>query len=240
MGDDRGFGRIDAVRVWQRLADARINYAVDEVRGPTWNFDTHRRVLGAEEPGSQEPDGAWEQACVLVRDYQFSPPEIVRALYEPAAPLLGRDMLLEARFHGIHFYFGVRVTELVDETRNDGTRRWGWAYETLDGHLEQGKVTYEVVKHPDTGMVEFMVSSYSRPAPCLDRVTALGWQVFGRRTQLRFYRRCGERLQAFVEAGRRGDSAQLAPPRVGRLVIAPADAKIHRLDRLAIHRIAPG
>jgi hypothetical protein len=48
-------------------------------------------------------------------------------------------MLLKARFHGMHFYCGVRVTEVVDKTRKKDDRLWGWAYETLQGHLEHGR-----------------------------------------------------------------------------------------------------
>ena len=233
------FGRLDAARAWTDLADARINYSVDEVRRPSWNIDTHRYALPAERPGPPEREGSWEHACALVRHYEFSPPELVRALYDPAAPLLGRDMLLEARFHGMHFYCGVRVTEVVDETRENGDRVWGWAYETLAGHLERGKVTYEVVKHQGTGEVEFVASSHSQIAPTLDPITLLGWRMFGRRTQLRFYRRCGERLRGFVEAALRGYVPQFGPPiAVDHLVFAPSDAKIHRLDALAIHRVA--
>jgi uncharacterized protein (UPF0548 family) len=235
------FGRLDTARVWRDLADADINYSVDEVRRPAWNIDTHRCDLPAERPGAPEPGGSWELACRLVRDYEFSPPEIVRAVYDPATPLLGRNMLLEARFHLMHFYCGVRITAVVDETRDNGDRSWGWAYETLDGHLERGKVTYEVVKHRRSGAVEFVVSSYSQGAPTLGRVTLLGWKLFGRRTQLRFYRRCGERLRSFVEARLRGEEAPSGPrPRVGRLVCAPTDAVVHRWDALALHRVAPG
>lgn len=235
------FGRLDAARVWRDLADARVNYSVDEVRRPDWHIDIHRNELPAERPGAPEPAGSWERACRLVRDYEFSPPEIVRALYDPDAPLLGRNMLLEARFRGLHFYCGVRVTEVVDQSRENGDRVWGWAYETLDGHLERGKVTYEVVKHRDTGRVEFVASSYSQGAPTLGRITSLGWRMFGRHMQLRFYRRCGERLRAFVEAGLRGEEVLASPPiRVEHLVFAPSDAKIRRLDTLAIHLVDPG
>jgi uncharacterized protein (UPF0548 family) len=235
------FGRLDAVRAWRDLAAAEVNYSVSEVRRPTWNIDTHRHRLPAERPGPPEPDGSWEQACRLVRDYEFSPPEIVRALYDPAAPLLGRDMLLEARWHGMHFYCGVRVTEIIDRTRDDGARIWGWAYETLEGHLERGKVTYQVIKHPGTGQVEFVADSYSQGAPSLGRVTFLGWRLFGRRTQLRFYRRCGERLRKFTEAALRGETVPSGPPtRVGHLVSAPSDTAVSRLDSLAIHRVGPG
>ncbi|MEV5175372.1 DUF1990 family protein [Streptomyces flaveolus] len=235
------FGRLDATQVWRDLADARVNYSADEVRRPAWNIDVHRTALAKERPGPPEPGGPWEQACRLVRDYEFSPPEIVRALYDPASPLLGRDMLLEARFHGIHFYCGVRVTEVVDETREGTGRVWGWAYETLEGHLERGQATYEVVKRQDTGEVSFVVTCHSQGAPTLDRVTSLGWRLFGRRTQLRFYRRCAARLRLFVEAALRGqDPLPGPPPAYGRLVCAPSDARTHRLDALALHRVTPG
>ncbi|MEU6773257.1 DUF1990 family protein [Streptomyces sp. NPDC046759] len=239
MGD-LVFGRLDAARLWQGLAAARVNYSVEEVRRPAWNIDAYRTALPPERPGPPEPGGCFEHACRLVRDYEFSPPEIVRALYDPDAPLLGRDMLLEARFHGMHFYCGVRVTEVVDEARDAADRVWGWAYETLEGHLERGKVTYEVVKHQETGQVEFLVSCHSQGAPTLDRITVLGWRLFGRRTQLRFYRRCSERMQRFVGSALRGEHCPSGPPqRVGHLVCAPSDAKVRRLDALAIHRVAP-
>ncbi|MFE3165333.1 DUF1990 family protein [Streptomyces sp. NPDC059224] len=234
---DRVFGRVDAARVLRDLADARVNYAVEEVRRPAWNIDTYGAALPAEGPGLPDPGGTWERACRFVRDYEFSPPRIVRAVYDPEQPLLGRDMLLEARFYGLHFYCGVRVTEVVDRWSGDA-RVWGWAYETLEGHLERGKVAYEVVKRCDTGEVSFVVSCYSQGSPALGRVVRLGWQLFGRPTQSRFYRECIARLQRFVE------SAPDQPPgrstRTGQLVWAPSDARAYRLDALAIHRVAPG
>ncbi len=81
----------------------------------------------------------------LVREYEFSDPRIIRALSRPDDEMLGRDVLLEGRFLALRFLMGVRVTEVVDETR-DGERIWAWGYQTLDGHLEQGKLVYEVVK----------------------------------------------------------------------------------------------
>ncbi|MEU3345219.1 DUF1990 family protein [Streptomyces sp. NPDC006700] len=235
------FGRLDAAQVWRTLAKSPVNYSADEVRRPYWNIDTYRIALPMERPGAPEPGGPWEHGCRLVRDYEFSPPEIVRALYDPAAPLLGRNMLLEARFHGMHFYCGVRVTEVVNDRRNNTERTWGWAYETLEGHLERGKVTYEVVKQENTGQVQFVISCHSQGAPTLDRITLLGWRLFGRRTQLRFYRRCGERLRDFVEAALNGERPGPGPPPgVGHLVCAPSDAKTRRLDALAIRRVAPG
>jgi uncharacterized protein (UPF0548 family) len=239
--DEFVFGRLDALRTWKALESASVNYSADEVRGPDWHIDAYRVPLPAEATGAPEPDGSWEHACRLVRDYEFSPPEIVRALYAPQSPLLGRNMLLEARFHGMHFYCGVRVTEVVDVAGDDAERSWGFAYETLEGHLERGKVTYEVVKQQDTGAVHFVISCHSQADPALDRVTRLGWRLFGRRTQLRFYRRCGRRLQRFVEASlRRETPLPGRAARVGHLVCAPSDARMRRSDALAVHRVSPG
>ncbi|WP_415654125.1 DUF1990 family protein [Saccharomonospora xinjiangensis] len=241
LAENRVFGRLDVVRAWADLAEAGVNYSQAEVRRPGWNIDTHRSGLPGERPGVPEPGGPWELACALVRDYDFTPPEIVRAVYDPRGPLLGRNLLLQARFHLMHFYCGVRITEVLDESRDNGDRVWGWAYETLDGHLERGKVTYEVIKHQRSGEVEFVASSYSQGAPTLDRVTFLGWRLFGRRTQLRFYRRCGERLREFVSAQSRGEEIFPGPRlRAGHLVCAPKDATPHRWDALALHRVAPG
>lgn len=240
MGD-LVFGRLDAVGAWTGLASSPVNYSTDEVHGPEWHIDTYRVPLPAEGAGAPEAAGSWAHACRLVRDYEFSPPEIIRALYEPDTPLLGRNMLLEARFHGLHFYCGVRVTEVVDRSLDGAERAWGFAYETLEGHLERGKVTYEVVKQQETGAVHFVISCHSRAEPNLDRITLLGWRLFGRRTQVRFYHRCGERLQHFVTAALRGEAPRLGQrSRIAHLVCAPSDAKARLSDALAIHRVAPG
>jgi len=50
-----------------------------------------------------------------LRDYEFADPRIVRAVYHAGDPLEGRDMLLEVRFWGLRFRFGVRVSGIIDE-----------------------------------------------------------------------------------------------------------------------------
>ena len=73
--------------------------------------------------------------------------------------LAGRYMLLEGRFFGLRFYLGVRITRVTDETRDgySGERVWGWSYQTLQGHLEQGRLSYEVIKNLASGQVTFRV-----------------------------------------------------------------------------------
>ena len=137
-----------------------------------------------------------------MRDYEFADPAIVRAVYAEDSPFETRDMLLEGRFHGLRFHFGVRVGGLVDEeTAVDGrpVRRWGWNYRTLQGHLEMGQMDYEVRKWLDSGEVEFRIHAFSRPAHIPNRSSGSA-SVFGRRVQRRFARHACLRMARLTAA----------------------------------------
>ena len=147
-------------------------------------------VLGREEPGEIEPGGLAEKAAALVASYEFADPAILRAVYRTPSDLVGRNMLLVGRFLLLRFAMGVRVTESHDDVR-DGEHRIGWSYQTLEGHLEQGKLTWEVAKDLASGEVESRIRAFSRRAPLRNPVVAFGFRFFGRRTQTRFYdKRC--------------------------------------------------
>ena len=239
---DRLLGNIDYVTALAELRNREINYDASEVHPTDWNFDVHRSPVGRERPGPPEPHAVWETARDLVRDYEFTPPELVRAVYHRQDPLLGRNLLLEARFSALRFYMGVRITALVDETRHQQEKVWGWAYQTLDHHLERGKVTYEVVKHLDSGQVEFVASCHSQRSPTLGPILRLGWLLFGRRAQLRFYRRCGQRLHELVQASLTSTpipSAARSPLKIDDLVLVPSGVEPHPLDRFAIRQHNP-
>jgi hypothetical protein len=123
--------------------------------------------------------------------YEFADPSIVRAFYDPDEPLEGRTMLLELRFRGLlRFHVGTRVAEVYDEERcRDGRRAriWGWAYRTLEGHLEKGEMDWQVWKWLDSGEVQFRIHAYSRQAADPNPIVRLGFRLFGRREQLAFF-----------------------------------------------------
>lgn len=217
-------GSVDDHAALDDLRDRDVNYRPEELRRPGWHRDRHQVRLPDEAPGAPEPDGSWEQARRLIEMYEVPVPSVIRGLYHADAPLRGRDILLEGRFHGLRFYMGVRITEIVDEVRDDRVRAWGWTYETLQGHLERGRMTYEVVKHLDSGRVEFVIHGVSQGAPTLGPVVRLGWRVFGRPTQLRFYRMCGERVRRIVGDVVPGRRPLPSPVVVDGLVRAPSDA----------------
>jgi uncharacterized protein (UPF0548 family) len=209
------------------IAGRELNYDPTTAGGHGWHHDRLRHTLAVEDPGEPEPGGPWEIACALVRDYEFSDRHIMSAMFHAGAPLLGRDMLLEGRFLVLRLPMGVRVDAEIDETREraDGAaeRVWGWSYRTLEHHLERGRLVYEVVKNTTTGRVEFVITGVSARAAIRNPVLAVGFTVFGRVTQRRFYRaiarRLADRVRAVLEGGDRPVPDPVGP---GDVVRAPS------------------
>ena len=212
----RSPGNPEVRRVLDQLHDKGLNFDLED-RDGDWLADDYCQPLPPEPPGPPVPGGSWEVAQRLMRDYEFADPSIVRAVYHPDRPLEERDMLLEVRFYGLRFRFGVRVGGVVDETRDvDGrkVRVWGWNYRTLQGHLEMGQMDYEVWKWPDTGEVEFHTCRFSRRARAGNAVVRLGVRAFGRRQQVKFARRACERMARLTAAELEGAGRDAGLPRV--------------------------
>jgi uncharacterized protein (UPF0548 family) len=175
-----------------------------------WHHDDRRQPLPPEPPGEPVPGGSFERARALMRDYAFAEGSAVHAIFEADAPLEGRDMLLIGRFVGFDFRLGVRVGEVVDETRaEDGrpVRVWGWNYRTLRGHLERGQMSYEVWKWLDTGAVECRIAAVSHRARVGNPLVRIGFALLGRREQLKFYRHTCEVMAAKTAAAPAGARA---------------------------------
>ena len=208
-----------------------------------WHVDSGATLIGQEPPGDPVPGGSWEMACLLVSQYEFADDRILRAVYRSDQDLLGRDMLLEGRFYGLRFYFGVRVTGVFDETRDTGRgqeRVWGWSYQTLRGHLEQGRISFEVIKNLTTGQVAFRITGYSRAAHIQDPLVRFGFRLFGRWMQQRYYAAVQRRLYDLIQRAEQGTPLPEPAVRSGGLVLAPAAARPRPLDRLAVSWLHPG
>lgn len=232
----------DLAAAVDELRHRRINY--DEAQAPPfvvdgWHQDRRVLVLGREAPGEPEPGGLVERAGVLVDSYECSDPEILRAAFRHPGELVGRDMLLEGRFLVLRFLIGVRITASHDEVRdgpNGPERVIGWTYQTLHGHLEQGRLTYEVAKDLATGDVEFRIIAYSRRAPIPNPVLRLGFRLFGRRTQLQFYRHALLRLHRLMHAPAPGPPA----PGPDGIVRAPSGVEAGGFERWTMRFVHPG
>jgi hypothetical protein len=220
----------DREQLLRELRDRPTNFDVSDLPAATtdpWHVDDYCHELPAEPPGEPVAGGTWEIAKRLMADYEFADPSMVRAAYDPEAPLLGRDMLLEIRFFAIHVFVGVRVSEIFDEVRETDGRRarvWGWAYQTLEGHLERGQMDYQLWKWLDTGEIEYRIHAVSELLEDVGNpFVRLGFRLVGRREQVLFARRCGERMERLVRAQlEHGEAAHPTPAGEGGVVVSPS------------------
>ena len=173
------------------------------------------------------PDGPWAIACALVHDYEFADRHIMSALFHSTAPLEGPRHAARGALPRAALPDGRAGRPVVDETREraDGTseRAWGWSYQTLGHHLERGRLVYEVVKNTTTGRVEFVITGVSSRANIPNPVIAVGFGVFGRVTQRRFYRAAARKLEERVRHVLQGGDRPVPDPvGPGDVVRAPS------------------
>jgi uncharacterized protein (UPF0548 family) len=154
-----------------------------------WHYDALSQPL---------PRGSWEVARRLIEEYRMADPAIVRAAWDPSAPLLGREMRLQLRLYRVlSVRVGVRVTRVWDDDRivdARAARVFGYEYATLPGHVEHGRMDYEVIEWRDDDAVEFRLHARSRPSGEGPLWVRFGFRIFGRREQVRFYFRCCDRM----------------------------------------------
>ena len=194
-------------RMLAALAQRAVNFDAGRTGTYTpengWHVDDMVEPLPPEPSGPPIDGGSWQVARRLMVDYQLADPAAVRAVYLEDEPLAGRDMLLKIRFLGLRIDVGVRVGEVYEEEREvDGrpAQIFGWSYRTLEGHFEQGQMSYEVWKWLDTGDVAFRLHAHSKPAEHGPPLLGLGFRLIGRVPQLRFYRGVCRRARRLTEA----------------------------------------
>lgn len=206
---ERRRGRADG-RAAARLAELAgrpVNFAAGDFDAlaaePGWRVDDMVEPLPHEGSGPPVEGGSWRVARRIMDSYQLADPAVVRAFYDPEAPMPDRDMLLKIRYAGFPIWVGVRIGEVYEETPTvDGrpVRVFGWSYRTLEGHFEQGQMHYELWKWLDSGDVEFHLRAVSRAAERGPWLPRTGFRLIGRIHQLRFYRQVCRRAKRLTEA----------------------------------------
>jgi uncharacterized protein (UPF0548 family) len=173
-----------------------------------WTVDGSHDRLGLERIGPPEPDGLFERARQGVLNYDFSDPTIVEGHFDPDAPALGRDMLLELKVLGFHFLGGCRVTGIRDETQG-GVTSFGFRYDTLAGHLERGFEWFLLTKDHDSGEVHFRIEAHWQLGDFPNWWSRVGFKLIGEHYRHRWRVRAPDRLRRLA---RRPTSQPIAEP----------------------------
>jgi uncharacterized protein (UPF0548 family) len=167
-----------------------------------WRIDSYVQELPSESPGEPAPQGSFETARQIIRNYEFPDPNLITGIFVPDSPLENRVMVLRARFLFFTFFFGVKVGSVIDEIRQDPekgqARVWGWSYRTLEGHFEMGEITFSLWKFLDTGEVQFRINAYSKVTAIPNIFYRIGFRLFGRGLQVRFARTAMARVDQLV------------------------------------------
>lgn len=177
-----------------------------------WSRHYSRATIARESAGPPLPDGPFARAWEHVGRYNFSDPRIVRAHFDPAAPLDGRVMLVEVLILGLRYLNPVRVSR-VREFSDAGHSMRGFRYDTLEGHFERGLEWFMLTKDHQTGDVEFTVHAGWRGGQLPNWWSRLGFRLLARRYQRAWHRLAHTRLRGLV-----GSVGMARLPRGSRLV----------------------
>jgi uncharacterized protein (UPF0548 family) len=93
---------------------------------------------------------------------------------------------------------------------------FGWAYRTLEGHVERGEMHWEVWKWTDTGEVVFHVHAVSRTATIRNPFVRIGFWALRDRERTLFLdstnRRMEQLTQRALSSERPGDAVRDGSP----------------------------
>lgn len=190
----------------QTYEGTKYNYDIDahetftEANG--WRIDAYVQQLPPEPSGEPVPNGSWETARDIIRNYEFPDPSLISGIFVPDTPLEKRVMVLQAHFLFFTFYFGVKVGSVIDEIREEegkgSARVWGWSYRTLEGHFEMGEISFSVWKFLESGEVQFRINAFSKATHIPNIFYRIGFRFFGRSLQVRFARTAMARVEQLV------------------------------------------
>jgi len=202
------------------LADRRVSFDVPvdtmtEENG--WTIDGSDDCLGYEPPGPPQPDGLFYGARQGLINYDFSDPRIVEGHFDPEAPFVGRNILLEIKIWGLRFLNGARVHSVRDEVGERGTL-FGFRYDTLEGHIERGFEWFLLSKDHQTGEVRFKIEAHWQLGQFPNWWSKLGFKLIGERSRIRWRHEAPLRLK------------RVAHQPVGKAVKEPGEELAHRGD----------
>ena len=153
-----------------------------------FSADAHRVAIG-------RGPHAFEVACDALRSWR--PLKLGWVELYPPNPTMreGTVVALLARHFGLWSLNACRIVEIIAEQSE--VRRFGFAYGTLEGHVERGEERFVVELDPATDTVWYHIRAVSQPRALLAR---LAFPV-ARALQAKFRAGSGRAMGAAVEEG---------------------------------------
>lgn len=225
----RGWSEAELEERLERLEHLPRNFddSPDQMRPERgWRQYYSEAVVARERPGPPEEKGPFAQGRKVVASYQFSDPRIVIGHFDPEAPLLGRRMLLEMRaLRLLHYVSGVVVGDVQDEAE-EGQTVFGFRYDTLEGHLEEGIEWFCLSKEHETGKIRFRIEACWRPGQFPNWWSRLGFLVLGPLYQRVWHNRAHRLLARLIQQPVRPH----AEPEQGRLMHTNPEVVFKRIE----------
>lgn len=150
-----------------------------------YNLDHNRIAIGK---GERD----WDAACSALREWRMFPAPWTK-ISPGCAPIQeGQVVAMQAHALGFCWLNACRIVYVLDEER-EAVRRFGFAYGTLEAHVEQGEERFSVELHRD-GRVWYDLRAFSRPRFWPVRLA----KPLARRLQRRFVRESQLAMQRAV------------------------------------------
>lgn len=137
-----------------------------------YDHDSRRWRIG-------EGEQAFKAAQSALFHWRMFPPGWTRIFPNEVPPAEGRAFAVVIRLFGLYWVNAARVAYVVEDSKS--LRRAGFAYGTLEEHVEIGEERF-VVEMANDGSVWYCLSAFSKPRHPLAR---LGYPL-ARRNQRRF------------------------------------------------------
>ncbi|MCG8328854.1 MAG: DUF1990 domain-containing protein [Chitinophagales bacterium] len=147
-----------------------------------YKHDRNRVLLG---------EGAlvFHQACELIKKWKMFPPDWTQ-IYPLCLPIeKGQEVVVLFQLMGLWWYNSCRIVYTINEEN-----RFGFAYGTLQGHVEQGEECFEVYRD-ENNQVWYQISAFSRPNVWLTKVA----YPLARYFQKKFVRQSREMMLKAIE-----------------------------------------
>lgn len=177
-------------------AKASFGPAYSELQDTQLDFDIRRATPGAKKYDYDEhcillgsgPD-IFNKAKAGITQWRMFPEGWTRVYPTPAPIIEGQQVAVFFRLLGLWWWNSSEIVYTIDEEH-----RFGFAYGTLPGHVENGEERFLVEMDTD-GKVWYSIKAFSRPAY---RLVQLAYP-FARSQQKRFVRNSMQQMKQWVE-----------------------------------------